>query len=126
MLCVEDALDGLRWADEIGGLPELIRRSQANLGAVAAWVAGTPWVDFLAGDAAIRSGTSICLKIVDPWFTALSGEEAAKAAQDDRFAARGGRCGRPRRLLPRRSRGTSLVGWCDGDDFGPGGTLPVA
>ena len=52
MLCVEDALDGLRWAEEIGGLPELIRRSEANLAAVAEWVAGTPWVEFLAEDPA--------------------------------------------------------------------------
>ena len=77
MLCVEDALDGLRWAEEIGGLPELIRRSEANLAAVTEWVAGTPWVEFLAEDPAIRSSTSICLKIVDPWFTALPAEEQA-------------------------------------------------
>ena len=52
--------------EEIGGLPELVRRSEANLEAVAEWVARTPWVDFLAEDPAIRSSTSICLKIVDP------------------------------------------------------------
>ena len=67
MLCVEDALDGLRWAEEIGGLPELVRRSEANLAAVAEWVARTPWVEFLAEDPANRSCTSICLKIVDSW-----------------------------------------------------------
>jgi phosphoserine aminotransferase len=78
LLCVEDALDGLRWADEIGGLPELIRRSEANLAAVAGWVARTPWVEFLAEDPAVRSSTSICLKIVDPWFTELPADEQAK------------------------------------------------
>jgi phosphoserine aminotransferase len=77
MLCVEDALDGLRWAEEIGGLPELVRRSEANLAAVAEWVARTPWVEFLAADPAIRSSTSICLKIVDPWFTGLSADDQA-------------------------------------------------
>jgi phosphoserine aminotransferase len=77
MLCVEDALDGLRWAEEIGGLSELIGRSAANLAAVAEWVAGTPWVEFLAEDPAVRSSTSICLKIFDPWFTGLSAEEQA-------------------------------------------------
>ena len=77
MLCVEDALDGLRWAEEIGGLPELVRRSEANLAAVAEWVARTPWVEFLAAEPAIRSSTSICLKIVDPWFTGLSAEDQA-------------------------------------------------
>ncbi len=77
MLCVEDAVDGLRWAEGIGGLSELIRRSEGNLAAVAEWVAGTPWVEFLAEDPAVRSSTSICLKIVDPWFTGLSAEEQA-------------------------------------------------
>ncbi len=63
MLCVEDALDGLRWAESVGGLPGLIRRSEANLAAVAAWVARTPWVEFLAKEAATRSPTSICLTL---------------------------------------------------------------
>jgi len=57
MLCVEDALDGLRWAEGIGGLDALIARSQANLAAIAAWVATTPWVDFLAKRAETRSST---------------------------------------------------------------------
>ena len=81
MLCVEDALDGLRWAEEIGGLPELVRRSEANLAAVAEWVAHTPWVEFLAEDPATRSCTSICLKIVDPWFAALPDDARAKASK---------------------------------------------
>ena len=81
MLCVEDALDGLKWAAEIGGLPELIRRSEANLAAVAGWVERTPWVDFLAQDPATRSCTSICLKIVDPWFLGLEAEARAQAAK---------------------------------------------
>ena len=63
MLCVEDALDGLRWAERIGGLPALIARSEANLAAVAAWVEHTPWVDFLAQEPATRSPTSICLQL---------------------------------------------------------------
>jgi phosphoserine aminotransferase len=81
MLCVEDALDGLKWAEAVGGLPGLIRRSERNLAAVAAWVDRTPWVDFLAEDPQTRSCTSICLKIVDPWFTGLAAEARAKAAK---------------------------------------------
>ncbi len=81
MLCVEDALDGLRWAEGIGGLGALIARSEANLAAVAAWVDRTPWVDFLAADPATRSCTSICLRITAPWFTALSPDDQAKAAK---------------------------------------------
>jgi phosphoserine aminotransferase len=66
MVAVEDALDGLRWAEEIGGLEGLIGRSRANLRAVEAWVGSSSWAGFLAADPAIRSSTSICLKIVDP------------------------------------------------------------
>jgi phosphoserine aminotransferase len=81
MLCVEDALDGLRWAEAIGGLETLIARSEANLAAVARWVERTPWVDFLAEDPRTRSCTSICLKVVAPWFEALPAEKQAAAAK---------------------------------------------
>jgi phosphoserine aminotransferase len=81
MLCVEDALDGLRWAESVGGLEGLVARSEANLGAIAAWVARTPWVDFLAEDAATRSSTSICLTITAPWFTALPPDGQAEVAK---------------------------------------------
>ncbi len=71
MLCVEDVLDALDWAERIGGLPALIARSQASLARIAEWVSRTDWAAFLAADPAVRSSTSICLKIVDPWATAL-------------------------------------------------------
>lgn len=71
MLCVEDALDGLRWAFSIGGLPALKARSAANLATVAAWVECSAWVDFLPRRPPYRSSTSICLRIVAPWFAAL-------------------------------------------------------
>ena len=77
MLCVEDALDGLAWAERIGGLPALIRRSESNLATVAEWVARTDWVDFLAKDPRTRSCTSICLAVVDPAFAALDGATRA-------------------------------------------------
>ncbi len=81
MLCVEDAVDGLRWAESVGGLPGLIARSEANLAAVAAFVEARGWVDFLAEDAATRSCTSICLKITAAWFTALDAAAQAEAAK---------------------------------------------
>ena len=81
MLCVEDALDGLRWAERIGGLPALIARAEANLAAIAGWAARTDWVDFLAEVPATRSPTSICLKIVAPWFARLAPEAQGKAAK---------------------------------------------
>lgn len=74
MIAVEDALDALRWAEQIGGLPALKARSEANLKAIADWVARTDWIDFLPADPAIRSCTSICLKIVDPAVTALDAD----------------------------------------------------
>ena len=81
MLAVEDALDGLIWAEKIGGLPALIARSQANLGAIDAWIKDSKWAAFLAADAKIRSSTSVCIKIIDPWFTALSADAQAEAAK---------------------------------------------
>jgi len=81
MLCVEDALDGLRWAESVGGLKGLVARSEANLAAIAAWVDRSSWAAFLAEDAATRSCTSICLKITAPWFTALDAEGQAAAAK---------------------------------------------
>ena len=81
MLCVEDALDGLRWAESIGGLKGLIARSEANLAAIADWVAAGSGYGFLAQDAATRSCTSICLTITAPWFTALAAEAQAAAAK---------------------------------------------
>ena len=59
----------------------LVRRSEANLAAVAAWVERTPWIDFLARDPATRSCTSICLQVVDPWFRALDKSARAKTIQ---------------------------------------------
>src|SRR5437764_11058819 len=74
MLCVEDALDSLRWAESVGGLDGLVARAEGNLAAVAAWEERTPWLRFLAKDPATRSCTSPQLEIVDPWFLGLSDE----------------------------------------------------
>ncbi len=71
LLVVEDAIDGLKWAESLGGLPALKARCQGNLAAIAHWVERTPWIDFLVADPAIRSWTSVCLKIVDDWFQRL-------------------------------------------------------
>ena len=81
MLCVEDYLDALRWAAGIGGLAELKARADANLGVLEAWVAKTPWVDFLAAERAIRSNTSVCLKVVDPAVEALPADGQAAFAK---------------------------------------------
>lgn len=75
LLVIEDWIDALDWARSIGGGPALIARADANLAAVEAWVATTPWVDFLARDPQTRSNTSVCLSIVDPEIAALPDAE---------------------------------------------------
>src|SRR5256885_12604045 len=77
MLCVEDYLDTLLWAKSIGGLKVLMARSDANARAIAGWVARTPWIDFLAPNPAVRSNTSVCLKVVDPAVLKLSADAQA-------------------------------------------------
>ncbi|RIK97275.1 MAG: phosphoserine transaminase [Proteobacteria bacterium] len=81
MLCVEDYLDALAWAKSVGGLKGLIARADANTKVVTDWVAKTPWIDFLAADPAIRSNTSVCLKVVDPAVTALAADAQAAFAK---------------------------------------------
>ncbi|BBL70008.1 phosphoserine transaminase [Methylogaea oryzae] len=77
MLCVEDYLDALRWAESIGGLPALIQRCDSNFGLIADWVAQSNWAGFLAQAPESRSTTSVCLSVVDPAFQKLSPEEQA-------------------------------------------------
>jgi phosphoserine aminotransferase len=81
MLCVEDVIDALRWAEELGGLPALIGRSQSNLAAVENWVEKSRWTAFLAATSASRSSTSICLQITDETFAAQSAADQAATAK---------------------------------------------
>lgn len=91
MLCVEDALDALRWMEEIGGASAARSRSEANLKAITDWVAKTDWIDFLAVDPVQRSSTSVCLTIVDPEVRALPVERqgALTKAVSSRLDAEG-------------------------------------
>ena len=82
MLCVADILDALSWAEEIGGLEALVARSTANLQTVADWVAGSDWAAFLAAEEAARSPSSICLKIVDPWFLEKGSDARAAVTKE--------------------------------------------
>jgi phosphoserine aminotransferase len=81
MLCVEDWLDTLNWGKSIGGLKALMARADANTKVLADWKAKTPWIDFLAKDPAIRSNTSVCLRVVDPTVTSLSADAQAEFAK---------------------------------------------
>ena len=76
MLCVEDWLAALGWAESVGGLPALIARADANAAALDRWAQGGSWIEHLAKDPAIRSNTSVCLQFVD-----RSDEEANRARQ---------------------------------------------
>src|ERR1700752_4100898 len=78
MLCVEDYLDALDWGKSIGGLKTLMARADANTRVLADWKARTPWIDFLAKDPAIRSNTSVCLKVVDAAITSLTSNAQAE------------------------------------------------
>ena len=81
MVAVEDYLDALTWAESVGGLKGLIQRSNDNLKALEDWSAKSDWCGFLAEDKAVRSNTSVCLKVTDPWFAALSDEAKTDAAK---------------------------------------------
>ena len=82
MLCVEDYIDALQWAKSIGGLKALQARADANAKVIADWVARTSWIDFLTRDPALRSNTSVCLKVVYPAVTRLSAEAQAGFAKE--------------------------------------------
>jgi len=77
MLCVEDYLVALKWAQQIGGLPALMARADANAQAVWDFCDARPWIANLATDPATRSNTSVCLRFTDPRIT--DGETFAKA-----------------------------------------------
>ncbi|HMM13050.1 MAG TPA: phosphoserine transaminase [Parvibaculum sp.] len=81
MICVEDYLDALNWAESIGGLKSLMARANANAAVIAEWIERTPWAAFLAEDVTTRSNTSVCLRIVDPKVAALSDDEQAAFAK---------------------------------------------
>jgi phosphoserine aminotransferase len=81
LLATEDYVDALKWAESIGGLEALHARADANTAVLGDWVERTPWVDFLVSDHAIRSNTSVCLKVIDPRVTSLSSEEQAQFAK---------------------------------------------
>jgi phosphoserine aminotransferase len=76
MLCVEDWLFALDWAESVGGLTALIARADANAAALDRWVQNASWIEHLAADPAIRSNTSVCLQ-----FTDRSDEDANRARQ---------------------------------------------
>ncbi|HEX4738177.1 MAG TPA: phosphoserine transaminase [Allosphingosinicella sp.] len=83
MLCVEDYIFALEWAQGLGGLPALIQRADANAAALDEWVQRTEWIEHLAADPATRSNTSVCLKFAD----GVGGDAEAQAALVKKMAS---------------------------------------
>jgi phosphoserine aminotransferase len=81
MLCVEDWIDTLKWAEGVGGLTALMGRANANLAAVERFVRESKTYGFLAEDEKFRSNTSVCLSFVDPWFAQQPAEKQADIAK---------------------------------------------
>ena len=65
MLCVEDWLFAIDWAERIGGLSALVGRADANASALDRWAQSADWIEHLATEPAIRSNTSVCLQFAD-------------------------------------------------------------
>jgi phosphoserine aminotransferase len=82
LLAAEDYIDALKWAEGIGGLDALHSRANANTKVLTEWVVRTPWVDFLVSDAANRSNTSVCLKVIDERITSLADTAQAEFAKN--------------------------------------------
>ena len=112
LLATEDYIDALKWAESIGGLEALHARANANTKVLADWAARTPWVDFLADNAATRSNTSVCLKVIDPRVTGLSDEAQAEFAKT--FAALLEKEGAALDAASYRSAPPGLRIWCGG------------
>lgn len=112
LLATEDYIDALKWAESIGGLEALQARADANTKVLADWAARTPWADFLAADPATRSNTSVCLKVIDPRVTALSGDAQADFAK--KFAALLEKEGAALDVGSYRSAPPGLRIWCGG------------
>lgn len=82
LLCVEDYIDALYWAQSVGGLDVLVAKTNANAKVMTAWVEKTPWIEFLAKDPAYRTTSSLCFSLIDPAITSLSKEAQAAFIKD--------------------------------------------
>jgi phosphoserine aminotransferase len=78
MVCVEDYIKALEWAEGLGGLDALMARADANANALNAWVDRTGWIENLAKLPETRSNTSVCLRLSEGAVSDLG--EAAEGA----------------------------------------------
>ena len=105
LLCVEDAIDGLRWGESIGGLKALMARSEANLGVLEKFVAERPWISFS------RPTRLSAQHLGVPHITARGSQHlppTSRPRPPRRWPTSWrARSGLRRRLLPRRPAGTA-------------------
>ncbi|MGF1462256.1 MAG: phosphoserine transaminase [Maricaulaceae bacterium] len=80
LLAVEDYIDALKWAQQLGGLPALIARADASAKVLYDWIAATDGVEPLCEDPAARTNTGVCLRFTAPEITRLDPEAQAKFA----------------------------------------------
>ena len=81
MLCVEDYLDALAWAESVGGLDGLVSRADRSAKVLHDWIERTPWIANLAADRATWSNTAVCMRFVDPAVLALPADAQAAFAK---------------------------------------------
>ena len=77
LLVIEDAIDALSWAEEIGGIEALLKRVDTSFAHFMDWVGASPHFEVLARDPVTISSTALCLVISDAWFTAQPDEVQA-------------------------------------------------
>lgn len=110
MLCVEDALDSLKWCENIGGLSALCARTQKNFNTIKNWVSRTPWVEFFAKDEASRSPLAVTLQITTPAYAAL--DEAAQRKFNQELVGRVDAAGGGYDFNNHKGAPPSLRVWC--------------
>ena len=77
MICVEDALDGLNWAEKNGGLNFLLDTSMNSFDLIHEWIQNNDWVTFLSENKNTEylSNTGITFKICENWYLAKSADD---------------------------------------------------
>ena len=82
LLLVEDWLSIIKWAISNGGMDFLKQKTQENYEVFKKFFSENLWIDFLAENEIYRSKTSVCLKIIDPWFCSLEKNEQEKKIEN--------------------------------------------
>ena len=77
MICVEDALDGLKWAEDNGGLRFLLETSMNSFQTIYNWIEKKDWVTFLSNNKGKEylSNTGITFKICAEWFLSKNDDD---------------------------------------------------